>query len=284
MTESSTHAENSSQDGLNRQYSWYEPDLAQIKEPARTILVEYSKIPEEKIIDHVKQVRDRAFAVFPYPCIGSFRFLDITISNSPAYPEIMSRLKATDTYLDLGCAMGQDIRYLISQGAPQSQIYGSDLHPEFISLGYDLFADRTILHCPFIPSDIFDDNSELFHRLGGKVDIINAASFFHLFDWDGQVATAKQIVKLLKPKPGSIVVGRHVGDFTAGERAKGDSELKMTMYRHDLESWRRMWQQVERETGTRWEVEVTAEEWKDVRKIAHNGDTAFKMQFVVRRV
>lgn len=44
------------QDGVNRQLSWYEPELAQVKEPARTILAEYSKIPEEKIIDHVKQV------------------------------------------------------------------------------------------------------------------------------------------------------------------------------------------------------------------------------------
>ncbi|PYI09377.1 hypothetical protein BO78DRAFT_362877 [Aspergillus sclerotiicarbonarius CBS 121057] len=284
MAESTTHAESSSQDGLNRQYSWYEADLAQVKKPARTILVEYSKIPEEKIIDHVKQVRDRAFAVFPYPCIGSFRFLDITICNSSAYPEILSRLKASDTYLDLGCAMGQDIRYLVSQGAPQSQIYGSDLHPEFISLGYDLFADRTTLQCPFIISDIFDDNSELFQRLSGKVDMINAASFFHLFDWAGQVATAKQIVKLLKPKPGSIVVGRHVGDFRAGERSEGESELKTRLYRHDLESWRRLWKQVESETGTQWEVEVTAEEWKDVKKNAHNGDSVFKMQFVVRRV
>ena len=44
------------QDGVKRQLSWYEPELAQVKEPARTILAEYSKIPEEKIIDHVKQV------------------------------------------------------------------------------------------------------------------------------------------------------------------------------------------------------------------------------------
>ncbi|PWY69615.1 hypothetical protein BO94DRAFT_527175 [Aspergillus sclerotioniger CBS 115572] len=283
MAESTIPAENT-QDGLNRQFSWYKSDLEEIKEPARTILVEYSKIPEEKIIEHVKDVRDRAFAVFPYPCIGSFRFLDITISNSSAYPEILSRLKASDTYLDLGCAMGQDIRYLISQGVPQSQIYGSDLHSEFISLGYDLFADRDTLTCPLIISDIFDDNSELFQRLAGKVDIINAASFFHLFDWDGQVATAKQIIKLLKPQPGSIVVGRHVGDIRAGERSKEETELKTALYRHDLDSWRRMWKQVEMETGTQWEVEVTAEEWKDVKNVAHNGDTAFKMQFVLRRV
>ncbi|EHA25779.1 hypothetical protein ASPNIDRAFT_190111, partial [Aspergillus niger ATCC 1015] len=253
MSEPTTSTE-TPQDGINRQLSWYEPELAQVKEPARTILAEYSKIPEEKIIDHVKQVRDRAFAVFPYPCIGSFRFLDISICNSSAYSEILSRLKDTsDIYLDLGCAMGQDIRHLVHQGAPQSQIYGSDLYSKFIDLGYELFADRDTLSCEFITSDIFDDSSELFQRLGEKVDMINAASFFHLFDWDTQVKLAKQVMKLMKPKPGSIVVGRHVGDYNAGElEAK---ELGSNIWRHDLDSWRRLWEQVGRETGTEWKVD-----------------------------
>ncbi|RDH35953.1 hypothetical protein BDQ94DRAFT_126453 [Aspergillus welwitschiae] len=283
MSKPTTSTETPSQDGVNRQLSWYEPELAQVKEPARTILAEYSKIPEEKIIDHVKQVRDRAFAVFPYPCIGSFRFLDISICNSSAYSEILSRLKDTsDIYLDLGCAMGQDIRHLVHQGAPQSQIYGSDLYSKFIDLGYELFADRDTLSCEFITSDIFDDSSELFQRLGERVDMINAASFFHLFDWDTQVKLAKQVMKLMKPKPGSIVVGRHVGDYNAGElEAK---ELGSNIWRHDLDSWRRLWEQVGRETGTEWKVDVTGEEWKGITKVAHNGETTFKMQFVVRRV
>lgn len=149
-------------------------------------------------------------------------------------------------------------------------------------MGYELFADRDTLSCEFITSDIFDDSSELFQRLGEKVDMINAASFFHLFDWDTQVKLAKQVMKLMKPKPGSIVVGRHVGDYNAGElEAK---ELGSNIWRHDLDSWRRLWEQVGRETGTDWKVDVTGEEWKGITKVAHNGETTFKMQFVVRRV
>ncbi|GFN13718.1 hypothetical protein ABZX51_006777 [Aspergillus tubingensis] len=283
MSEPTASAASPSQDGVNRQFSWYEPELTEVKEPARTILAEYSKIPEEKIIDHVKEVRDRAFAVFPYPCIGSFRFLDITICNSSAYPEILSRLKDTsDVYLDLGCAMGQDIRHLVHQGAPQSQIYGSDLLPQFIELGYDLFADRDTLACQFITGDIFDSSSELFRRLSEKVDIINAASFFHLFDWDTQVKLAKQVIKLLRPKAGSMVVGRHVGDYNS--REVWANELDSKIWRHNLDSWRRLWEQVGRETRTEWSVDVTGEEWKGITKVAHNGETTFKMQFVVRRV
>ncbi|RAL14113.1 class I SAM-dependent methyltransferase [Aspergillus homomorphus CBS 101889] len=278
MAESNLKAEKTAES-----YSWYEPNLTQVQEPARTLLAEYSHIPEEQIIEHVKEVRDRAFAVFPYPCIGSFRFLDITINHSPAYAEILSRLKTSDhKYLDLGCAMGQDIRYLTHQGAPSTNLYGSDLHPEFIELGYDLFSDRATLSSEFIPSDIFDDGCPLLTRLAGQIDIVNAASFFHLFDWTQQVALAKQIIKLLRPRPGSLLVGRHVGDFEAGERA--DSELGNTYYRHDLDSWRRMWGEVMRETGTQWEVEVAAEQWEEVKRNRHNRESSFKMVFVVRRV
>lgn len=62
MSERTTSTVGPSQDGINRQFSWYEPELAEVKEPARTILAEYSKIPEEKIIDHVKEV----VSVYPY--------------------------------------------------------------------------------------------------------------------------------------------------------------------------------------------------------------------------
>ncbi|PYH92567.1 methyltransferase domain-containing protein [Aspergillus ellipticus CBS 707.79] len=281
MSASTTPADKPSADGLNRNYSWYEPSLTQIQEPARTILEKYSHLPEGEIIEHVKQVRDSAFAVFPYPCIGSFRFLDITICKSPAYPEILSRLKDSDTFLDLGCAMGQDIRHLVFEGVTQERIFGSDLHPEFIELGYDLFRDRSSLQCPFITSDIFDSNCELLQKLAGKLDIVNASSFFHLFHWDRQVALSKHIIKLLKPKPGSLIVGRHVGDWNAGDKSGG--ELGHGFYRHNLDSWRKMWDQISEETGTKWEVDVIAENWAAVQKNAHNDETAFKMQFVVRR-
>ncbi|RAL14730.1 uncharacterized protein BO97DRAFT_422622 [Aspergillus homomorphus CBS 101889] len=95
----------------------------------------------------------------------------------------------------------------LSTKEPPNLYYGSDLYSEFIELGYDLLADCDTLACQLITSDIFNDRSELFQYLGEKVDMINAASFFHLFDWDTQVKLAKQVIKLLKPKPGSIRVG-----------------------------------------------------------------------------
>ncbi|KAJ5118118.1 uncharacterized protein N7443_003200 [Penicillium atrosanguineum] len=220
--------------------------------------------------------------VAPYPCIGSFRFLEITIYNSAAYPEILARLKSGDKYLDLACALGQDIRHLIFKGAIPSNLYGSDLRPEFFNLGYDLFFDRSTLKATFIASDIFDDTSALLRQLAGKLDIINAASFFHLFDWDSQVSVAKQVVKLLRPVSGSLLVGRHSGNVRPGKR--DGSELRGPIYRHDTVSFRRLWEQVGRETGTEWEADITEEKWEDLQTHADSDEGAFKMQYVIRRV
>lgn len=35
---------------------WYEPDLREVSEPAKTILEKYSKIPSEEVIHHVKSL------------------------------------------------------------------------------------------------------------------------------------------------------------------------------------------------------------------------------------
>lgn len=56
---------------------------------------------------------DRSFMQFPYPCIGSFRFLDMSIPQSPVYPEVLQRLKSGEKLLDLGCAIGQELRHLV---------------------------------------------------------------------------------------------------------------------------------------------------------------------------
>jgi 2-polyprenyl-3-methyl-5-hydroxy-6-metoxy-1,4-benzoquinol methylase len=50
---------------------------------------------------------------FPYPCIGAFRFLDMSIAQSPLYPEILDRLKSGEKLLDVGCAVGQELRQLV---------------------------------------------------------------------------------------------------------------------------------------------------------------------------
>ena len=44
------------------------------------------------------------------------------ISKSPAYPAILSRIENGDSFLDVGCYLGQDIRQLVFDGAPSEYV------------------------------------------------------------------------------------------------------------------------------------------------------------------
>ena len=154
--------------------------------------------------------RDRAWRIFHHPCIGRFHFLELSISLSPLYPTILKRMiESKHPLLDMGCCFAQDVRKLVSDGAPSGNIYGAELRQEFIDLGYDLFRDRDTLKSKFLIGDVFDDSDESeFKQIDGGIDIIYAASIFHLFNWDDQVRVAEQVVGLLRPVEGSIVFGK----------------------------------------------------------------------------
>jgi SAM-dependent methyltransferase len=154
----------------------------------------------------------------------------------PQYAEILGRLKGgEEKFLDLGCCFGQEIRRLVYDGAPSENLTGSDLRPEFFELGYELFKDRETLKSSFIAADIFDTKSEL-KSLYGTIGVLYAGSFLHLFGWEKQVVIAKRMVELLKPVPGSVVLGRQVGDLVPGERPHRTNP-EDTMFRHNVESF-----------------------------------------------
>jgi hypothetical protein len=146
------------------------------------------------------------------------------------------------------------LRKVASDGAPQEHLFGSDLRPEFFELGYKLFRDKDTLKSKFIAADIFDPTSRL-SVLDGNVDIIYAGSFLHLFGYEDQVAICKRIVKLLRDKKGSLLLGRQVGNLEAGEHVNSMNQSQK-MFRHNSESFRKMWDEVGEETGTKWRVET----------------------------
>jgi hypothetical protein len=49
-------------------------------------------------------------------------------------------------------------------------------------------------------------------------------------------------------------------------------------------TWKRLWGQVGRETGTEWVVDITEEKMEDLQTHEDSDEGAFKMQFVMRRV
>ena len=251
---------------------WYQSTLQDGQIPPATyeLLENYSHIPRADVDAHVSQVREKAYFIHPYPCIGQWRFLDLSISQQPAYTKVLSMLKGEEDgdrkqLLDLGCCFAQDIRKLIYDGVSSNLLYACDLKPEFLELGYDLFADRESCRAHFFAMDVLRDlrNAEegrvnMLSILKGQIDFVYAASFFHLFSWDDQVRIARWVVQALRPRKGSMVFGRQTGNVRGQETErrvqKEEDEGKGPIWRHDVESWRRLWDVVGEETGSKWEV------------------------------
>jgi len=244
---------------------WYQPTLDSITEAQRDLLENYSHIPPEKVIPHILEIvsrpfpfqdpvlttqRDRAWDIHPFPCIGQLRFLDLCLSRSPSYALILSRLQNGASLLDLGCCFAQDLRKLVHDGAPSSNLYGAELKPEFMSLSYELFFDKNTFGAHFMQADIFDPEGPL-KELEGKVDIVQIGLFLHLWDLEGQTRACERIVGLLKQEKGVLVTGQQVG---AIEPVQMHPESGAMMYKHNVESFERMWREVGIRTGSEWLV------------------------------
>jgi hypothetical protein len=167
--------------------------------------------------------------------------------------------------LDLGCCVGQDIRKLVFDGAPSENTYGSDLEKNFMDIGYELFLDKPTLKTTFIAADIFNEDSDL-ERIAGDIDIIHAASFLHLFDEEGQHKACERIVKLLKSEPGSLFIGRQIGNRESGVHV-GSMDSSKKRYRHNAASFEKMWKMVGEKTGTKWKANAYLED-QDLHAIA----------------
>jgi len=260
---------------------WYDAEPSEISQSARKLLESYSKIPSEKVTQHVIDVRERAWEVCPYPCIGQFRFIDMSMEQMPDYQEIVDRVKKGDTLLDMACCFGQEIRKLVSDGAPSENLYGCDLQKDFIDLGYDLFLDKSTLKSQFVVADIFNEQSDL-HRLRGKMDMVYAGSFFHLFGWAQQVQASKEVVKLLKSKKGSMIVGRQIGSVKPDER-EHKTNPHGVMYQHNVESFQEQWKEIGEEMGVKFTVTAYLTELAGTHQRFHNPSQTRRIWFKVVR-
>lgn len=121
--------------------------------------------------------------------------------------------------------VGTDVRKLVRDGYPATQIVGCDLRQSYITSGYKLFDDKETCQIRFITSDVLalpadtskgvtttpiNEVSSL-SDLTGRVKHLYTGALFHLFDEDTQFAIALRLVTLLKRSPGAIVFGRHQG-------------------------------------------------------------------------
>lgn len=216
-----------------------------------------------------------------------------TIQLHPQYQQLLKLLGSSEdtAFLDLGCGLAQNLRQLILDGAQPEQLTGADLNKGLVQCGYDYFRDESRLKSPFIIGDVFNADGDIGQSAQGKFDIIWAAMFYHLWDWDGQLEAFIATTKLLKPKPGSMLVGWQIGASPAREfdrevAVTGQKDVKhRVMYQHDAKSMKKMWEKISEETGVKWKVDVTNDlpEWMARVAIYFGNEGVSRMTFMVTR-
>ena len=160
--------------------------------------------------------------------------------------------------MDVGCFLGHDLRRLVVDGAPSTNLYGVDIVNHW-EVGYDLFRDHGRFSAHFIEADILSEKDPALFALRGQVDIVSMMYVLHQWDWDGQVAAAVKLCRFART--GSMVVGCQMGNGEAG-----DVTLKNTppQWRHNPASFQRLWEQVSQETGIKWSCQANFRTWEDM--------------------
>lgn len=247
-----------SDETVKAQYPWYVKNIDKYVVPeTRLLLSEYAGVPEKQQSEHVHRIRDQAWKIRAYPCTGAGIWLVPFLPRLPVYSRVLQVLKDGGVYLDVGCFMGVDMRRLVHAGAPSESMYGVDIVSHW-DVGYKLFRDEDLFKATFIEADIFDSKNEGLKKLGGRVDVINVGAVLHQFTWERQIEASKRLVEF--SKSGTILVGYQVGAEEAGnwelEYVKG-----LVVWRHNPQSWGRMWTQVGEETDTKWDAKAWLRDW-----------------------
>ncbi|KAJ5525037.1 hypothetical protein N7494_011687 [Penicillium frequentans] len=258
--------------------------LTEVTGRARNILEKWSDVPASEVVEHVNEMRDRAYKVFPWPSIGLYQFLSIYMLDFDCYPEILESIKKGAFFLDLGCCFAQEVRQVILDGAPPANVFGADLSSDFMNLGYDLFLDQDKLGARFIQSDIFDDQSALRTEFHGRLDVIHASNFFHVWEWGKTIEAAKHAVSLLSSKPGSVILGTQVGTKRARKVIFPHMKGRSAFFQNPT-TWKRLWDVVQQDMGIQLDVQVTESYIPDKDEFQWPEELEFtRLHFVITRV
>ena len=186
------------------------------------------------------------------------RFLLYNLRLLPFYDRIITRLHSGAIFIDAGCCFGQELRYLIhKEHIPPKQLFGFDLDPSFIDLGFQLFQDRKVLGNSFVQgdalSDVDDQEAQALAAFDGKIDIVFCSSFLHVWPWDKMLAAVRRLVRLTKAGEHSIICGKQLASREAGHCYMPNDDGQN--YRHNEQSMEEFWEKVGEETSTSWKVE-----------------------------
>ena len=103
----------------------------------------------------------------------------------------------------------------------------------------------------FFAANALDDEDAALDKLQGKMDVVYAGSFLHLFNWEDQLEICKRIIKTLKPVKGSLLFGRQTRNVK-GRESENLPTVGGMVWRHDVESFKKLWDVAGSDTGTKW--------------------------------
>lgn len=227
--------------------------------------------------------RDKAWDIRAYPCIGLGVWLTPQLCQLPVYESILTRVKSGAALMDVGTFIGHDLRRLVYDGAPSERLYGVDIVNHF-DLGYEFFRDRDRFQGHFIEADFLSSSPELV-ALKGQIDIVLVSQLLHQWDWDNQVKAVETLISFTKP--GSSIVGNQIGNPVAQGVAAPQFPSIVT-WRHNPESFAKMFEEVDKATGSHWETQAWLRSFPDMGWDAKDGawmePNVCVIEFVANRV
>ncbi|KAI3545211.1 hypothetical protein CSPX01_05161 [Colletotrichum filicis] len=232
--------------------------LPPLEEHTKRLFIEYAKIPEDKLQDHLEEARRKAWNDCPYPCIGLWLFLKLQLRNNREFDEAVWRTQRGENLVDFGCAVGQDLRSLVHAGSPPQSLHGIDLTPSFFSAGKSLFNDP---HTPItlLQANALSPPSALPSSWRNNFTIITANYVQHCFSLQDQETYAAFLLALLSGKSNDLIFGRTAGT-TEGEARREEMHKGQRLYRHTEASFVEFWTRVAAQHGRRARIETWVDE------------------------
>lgn len=171
----------------------------------------------------------------------------------------MERLHQGGKLVDVGCGLGQELRYyVVNERIESTQLCGFDLEQGLIDIGYELFRDRDRFKADLFAADLLGpwDPQPRLAALRGTADLVQVSQVLHVFDWDEMMVAAKRMVALGRAVPRTLIAGTQIGSRNAGSYGMPRRNVGTGKhYRHNSESMATFWAQVGKETDSQWAVE-----------------------------
>ena len=115
------------------------------------------------------------------------------------------------------------------------------------------------MHATFIGADLTNPSTSEIEPFFSSIDIIGTNSLFHLFNLKNQKTIAQHLIRLTKPKAGSMIFGVQLGTAEPGEQHA--TYTGGAVFHHNPDSFNTFWQEVGAATGSKWRVDARNEKF-----------------------